>query len=419
MTQETQTSTRKAPSIGWDMFLLGTLCLSVFIVPLEVLFHAADSWLLLATDIGLSAVLVLDYFLCGELNQSLSEYNKRSGSFFASAAPVFAVAFLVGMKPLWIPLLQLNHLLRAPLVFRRINLRGQQRRIGNGAKLFFILLATFLFIHCLACLWMLIQPGTEDVLTNYNRALYYVITTITTVGYGDITPQTNIGRVFAMMTMLLGVLFYGVVIGQVSRFIVSRDRRKEDEAEKLENLAGFLKHYDIPPELQDETYRYYRHLLAQKVTGNESHILDELPAGLRSRLTDHINIKPLAKLSLFRNCSQECLLAAAHALQPAYFDAGKPIVTKGEHGEDMYIIRFGRVRIHDGPRLLTELAEGQCFGEMSLVRSEPRTADVTAVTMCDLFVLHKEDFDRLLGRFPTLKRNVDELAGRRSGLAAS
>ena len=66
-----------------------------------------------------------------------------------------------------------------------------------------------------------------------------------------------------------------------------------------------------------------------------------------------------------------------------------------------------------GTRLAT-LGAGNFFGERSLLRSTARTATVRALSACDLFVLEREDFDRLLKENPRFSEVIREVADRRS-----
>ncbi|MFC1723072.1 potassium channel family protein [Nanoarchaeota archaeon] len=55
----------------------------------------------------------------------------------------------------------------------------------------------------------------------YFYGVYWTITTLTGVGYGDVTPLTNTGRAVAMLVMLCGVLFAGIIISQITSFLVA------------------------------------------------------------------------------------------------------------------------------------------------------------------------------------------------------
>ena len=66
------------------------------------------------------------------------------------------------------------------------------------------------------------------------------------------------------------------------------------------------------------------------------------------------------------------------------------------------------------PRTVTvTLKEGDFFGEMGLLSSQPRNADVVANGYCHLLVLYKKDFNQLLARRPEVRAEIEAVAARR------
>ena len=91
--------------------------------------------------------------------------------------------------------------------------------------------------------------------------------------------------------------------------------------------------------------------------------------------------------------------------QPRTYPAGAVIITEGEAGTTMFIMREGEVDItkrlglvldEEVPReriiIRLKADEGVCFGEMALLENEPRSATVTAATDCQLLEIAREDF---------------------------
>jgi CRP-like cAMP-binding protein len=88
---------------------------------------------------------------------------------------------------------------------------------------------------------------------------------------------------------------------------------------------------------------------------------------------------------LFSSTPEPVLAELAGILHELELPAGSLVFTKGELGTCMYIIAAGRVRVFDGPRTLIELGFGEVVGEMAILDTEPRSADVEA--MEDLLLL--------------------------------
>src|SRR5262249_54868284 len=103
----------------------------------------------------------------------------------------------------------------------------------------------------------------------------------------------------------------------------------------------------------------------------------------------------LTRSELFRGGDDLLLNAVIMALHPRVVAAGEIIITKGEMGREMYFLCRGEVDVlTDGGPVV--LKDGDVFGEIALLLSQPRIATVRAKTMCDLFVLDKGEFFRIL-----------------------
>ncbi|HJZ12536.1 MAG TPA: cyclic nucleotide-binding domain-containing protein, partial [Acidobacteriota bacterium] len=114
-----------------------------------------------------------------------------------------------------------------------------------------------------------------------------------------------------------------------------------------------------------------------------------------------INRDVLQQIPLFQNADARFLNALVMELKPEIHSAGESIVRKGEAGEEMYLISKGEVEVlDDNGQPVAELKEGNFFGELSLLLSEPRNATVRARTACDLYVLSKQDFRNAVREYP-------------------
>jgi CRP-like cAMP-binding protein len=99
----------------------------------------------------------------------------------------------------------------------------------------------------------------------------------------------------------------------------------------------------------------------------------------------------LQKIKLFSQLSQDALVRLAHRVDEVRYAAGEAICRIGEHGDTMYGIIEGKIRVHRGEAEIGLLGEGQYFGEMAIVDSGPRAADCTAVEPALLLRLHRDE----------------------------
>ena len=289
---------------------------------------------------------------------------------------------------------------------------------GRARNIFKMSVGIFIFINAVAIAYLPIFGTTgKDWVTEYNIALYWTVTTLTTVGYGDITPSDNLSRAFTMFVMLAGVALYGIVIGRLAEFFVRVDRRAEAKREALQQLSDFFRHYDVPRELQEQSFTLVQHLLSQRAADEEEKILDALPDQLQGELRTQMLLKRLSSVSLFEGCSRDCLVAVTQKLHQVFAAPNQKIVSEGEDAADLFLIGWGEALVHHGNEKVAVLKAGDCFGEMALVQEEKRGADVTAMAYCDLHRLNKNDFNALLQNHPDLRRNVESIVERRRAQA--
>jgi glucose-6-phosphate 1-dehydrogenase len=125
----------------------------------------------------------------------------------------------------------------------------------------------------------------------------------------------------------------------------------------------------------------------------------------------------LKKVSIFADGDPLFLSQVSLALRSRQVAAGEQIIRKGDIGREMYLLARGEVEVlDDAGRVVKTLKDGDVFGEIAILMSTPRTANVRAVTGCDLFVLDKADFRRILRDHPQFAQGVAKVARERFNL---
>ncbi len=121
----------------------------------------------------------------------------------------------------------------------------------------------------------------------------------------------------------------------------------------------------------------------------------------------------LQKVPLFQALDEVGLGKIARQLRPSLALPGEPVIRKGQKGRRMYFLASGCARVkRDGAEF--QLEEGDFFGEMALLNAEPRNADVVAETYCNLLVLDRRDFRRVVKEVDELREAIKSTALERS-----
>ena len=88
-------------------------------------------------------------------------------------------------------------------------------------------LFVLILVTCLGTLMFMVESGQPDTqFTDLATSVYWAIVTMTTVGYGDITPVTAIGRLLSAFVMLLGYTIIAVPTGIVTATIIDETKEK-------------------------------------------------------------------------------------------------------------------------------------------------------------------------------------------------
>jgi voltage-gated potassium channel len=275
-------------------------------------------------------------------------------------------------------------------------------------------------VNLLACGWSSLGSGTAgpapDRAIDYIRAVYWTITTLATVGYGDITARTPVQMIYAAATMLVGIGFFGYVLGNVTSLFARLDAAREQYLEQLDRVESFMRGNDVPASLRTRVREYYRYLWRSRKGWDVTSILADLPPKLRVEIGLFLNAEIIEKVPMLRGAHRRLLEEIVLELKPRVVIPGEEIFRAGEPGDAMYFIQRGEVEIvaADGTVLAT-LGPGSFFGESALLTARPRNAAARAAGYGDVFMLKRGAFESVLSRHPAFRQQVQEIAATRTG----
>lgn len=288
-------------------------------------------------------------------------------------------------------------------------------------RMMFLTFWVVMIAHWAACGWIALGGGNipeadqNDVARLYIRSLYWATTTITTIGYGDITPATNIQTIFTMFFQLMGAAMYGYVIGNIASLIANLDVARAQYLEKLEKIGTFMKFKKIPVEMQHDIRSYYTYLWDTRRGYDEAQVLADLPRPLVEKVSMYLLQTMIEKVPIFTGASPDLIRQIVVALKPEVYTPGDFVFRKGDIGNTMFFIARGGVQVvgDDGTTVFATLKEGNFFGEIALIMSSPRTASIRAMEFCDLYTLDKDTFNEIVSNYPKFAEHILELARER------
>lgn len=285
---------------------------------------------------------------------------------------------------------------------------------------------TFVVTHWSACIWFIIgcfdDKCTEDSWAvsggvpvidrawghQYLTSVYWTVTTMVSVGYGDIRAHNELEMVYAAFTMLLGTILYGYFIGSIAASIANADYLRSRYKEKLNCLQSFFKRSRVDADVANRVTDHFGYLWARNQGIQAQTLFKDLPLALQADVCMDVYREAISKVPLFRNKGLGFMRLLSLVMQPSLHLKGEYVVRVGDFGQEMYFIQRGSVEVvsADGEEIFASMKDGDFFGEISLVFSCPRTASIRAKTNCDLFVLSKRDLDHVLLSFPEISKQI-------------
>jgi CRP-like cAMP-binding protein len=101
-------------------------------------------------------------------------------------------------------------------------------------------------------------------------------------------------------------------------------------------------------------------------------------------------------MPLFRPLNERELFRIQEVTEVVGYTNGDKVIKEGDRGEELFIVLDGRVKVLRGDTQLATLTQGEHFGEMALIRAQPRSATVISDGESELMVIRRTDFFDIL-----------------------
>lgn len=121
----------------------------------------------------------------------------------------------------------------------------------------------------------------------------------------------------------------------------------------------------------------------------------------------------LKSIDLFSQIPGEDLTQVALVSTEERHEPGDEVFAEGETADALYLVLDGKVRVHKNDRVIAELGERECFGEMGILDAAPRSATVTAISDTNLLKISREDFQEIMAEKPEIASGIIKVLTRR------
>ncbi|XP_044591054.1 potassium voltage-gated channel subfamily H member 6 isoform X14 [Cotesia glomerata] len=332
-------------------------------------------------------------------------------------------------------LLKTARLLRLVRVARKID-----RYSEYGAAVLLLLMATFALIaHWMACIWYAIgnaerpllksKVGWLDILANdthqfyyhnntggpsiksrYITALYFTFSSLTSVGFGNVAPNTDTEKIFTIVVMLIGSLMYASIFGNVSAIIQRLYSGTARYHTQMLRVREFIRFHQIPNPLRQRLEEYFQHAWTYTNGIDMNSVLKGFPECLQADICLHLNRQLLNNCKAFEKASPGCLRALSLKFKTTHAPPGDTLVHRGDVLTSLYFISRGSIEILKNDIVMAILNPPDIFGENPCEHPTvgKSSCNVRALTYCDLHKIHRDDLLDVLALYPEFHQHFIE-----------
>ncbi|XP_046875665.1 potassium voltage-gated channel subfamily H member 8 [Hypomesus transpacificus] len=391
---------------GWDwLILLATFYVAVT-VPYNVCFIGDDD-LTRSTTVSDIAVEIL--FIIDIVFSFRTTYVSKSGQVIFDARLIcihymttWFIIDLVAALPFdllyafKVSVVSVVHLLKTVRLLRLLRLLQKMDRYSQHSTVVLTLLMSMfaLLAHWMACIWYVI--GKKEMEANayswdigwlhelgkrlespydalemgngtgasgpslrsvYIASLYFTLSSLTSVGFGNVSANTDAEKIFSICTMLIGALMHALVFGNVTAIIQRMYSRWSQYHTRTKDLKDFIRVHHLPQSLKQRMLEYFQTTWSVNNGIDSNELLKDFPDELRSDITMHLN-KEILELSLFASASRGCLRSLSLHIKTTFCAPGEYLLRQGDALQAIFFVCSGSMEVlKDG--MVLAILEGQ------------------------------------------------------------
>lgn len=277
-----------------------------------------------------------------------------------------------------------------------------------------LICVTLFAVHCAGCFYYLLAASYHDpkktwigatmgdflhksLWIRYVTSIYWSITTLTTVGYGDLHPVNTREMLFDIFYMLFNLGLTAYLIGNMTNLVVHGTSRTRKFRDTIQAASSFAQRNQLPVRLQDQMLA---HLCLKFRTDSEGlqqqETLDSLPKAIRSSISHHLFYSLMDKVYLFKGVSNDLLFQLVSEMKAEYFPPKEDVILQNEAPTDFYILVTGAVDLltlkNGAEQVVGEAKTGDLCGEIGVLCYRPQLFTVQTKRLSQLLRLNRTTF---------------------------
>ncbi|KAF8377087.1 hypothetical protein HHK36_030460 [Tetracentron sinense] len=284
-----------------------------------------------------------------------------------------------------------------------------------------LICVTLFAVHCTGCFYYhraarchnLKRPWVGAYIDNfldqslwirYVALIYWSITTLTSVEYGDLHPQNTREMIFDIFYMLFNLGLGASLIGNITHLVVHGTHRNRKYRDTIEDALSFAQRNQLPDHLQGQMLDYlYLKLRTESEGLQQEEIRDVLPKGIRSSISHCMFNSLVHDVYLFRGVSKNLIFQLVSEVKAEYFPPKSDVILQNEAPTDFYIVVSGAV-------VVGEAKAGDLFGEIGVLCYRPQLFTVRTKQLSQILCLKRTAFLNIIqaniGDWPIIMNNL-------------
>lgn len=241
----------------------------------------------------------------------------------------------------------------------------------------------------------------------YVVAVYFVMTTISTVGYGDILPRTTPETIVLIFIQITGVIFHAFITSNLVKLLI--DPLSSDFIMHYKVSQDFLRFKKVDRSLRREVRHFSQYRWeTTRAAGGIRTLLKQFPPTLRAQLKLELTERYFKQTLIFSNIKTKYLLKVAGQLSHAIFSPTDYLVHQDEYCDCLFFIGRGitQVVVDEQPVATQDCNDNVVLCERQLLLKSRVANSIRALTYVDVWVLSRDSISFLMRRSRTLASHI-------------
>jgi CRP-like cAMP-binding protein len=284
--------------------------------------------------------------------------------------------------------------------------------------------------HLGGCLWWFVKTAINDqetlelfkeaenirtpILSTYIVAVYFLMCTLCTVGYGDISAGSDGERILVTLIMLIGASVFAVIISNMSSIVATMQAKSSANEEQVMDILHFLRQHRCSSKLQYRIQNYFEYKAESgDFTDKLENVVDDIPAYLSDQINLSILWPVLASSPAFDGISRHCALQLSRHMEPMTFLPAERVFSSGDESSSLFLILSGEVQLllpnpikYNEELLLMKHYKGSVVGSTGVLMDVFHAGDAWAKGYAQLYELPAMLLRKFLQIYPTLGKHL-------------